>query len=56
MIEMTMKVRIEYEYGDVQSDKILQLVMDFEKKLTALDKNCVCRNFQISALGEYERK
>ena len=52
---MTMEVSIEYEYDYVQSDKILAIVREFEDNLKALDKNCVCRNFQISSTMEYQR-
>lgn len=50
-----MKVSIEYEYDFVQTDKILKIVREFEDNLKVLDKNYVCRNFQISSTEKYVR-
>lgn len=50
---MTMAMKLEYEYDYVDSDKILQIIKEFENKLKELDNEIVCRNFQIQSNVEY---
>jgi len=50
---MAMNLKLEYEYDYVNADKILSEIKEFERNLKLLDKNIVCKNFQIKSNSRY---
>jgi len=51
--DMTMIIKLEYEYDHIDINKILPHIKEFEKNMRELDEKLVCRNFQIQSITEY---